>query len=58
MPFRVIPPELQNLPSQVALQAFGELTDAQRDLVNTDLVAWHQVYDDQCRSVLRRLGRL
>jgi len=56
MPFRTIPTDLQNLSSQVTLEAYAELTLAERDLVNTDPAAWHRVYDEKCREVKARYG--
>ena len=56
MPFRTIPTDLQNLSSQVALEAYAALTLAERDLVNTDIAEWHRVYDEKCREVKARYG--
>jgi hypothetical protein len=56
MPFRTIPQDLQNLSSQVALEAYAALSLAERDLVNTDIQAWHRVYDEKCREVKARYG--
>lgn len=56
MPFRTIPQDLQNLPSQVALEAYAALTLAERDLVNTNIQEWHRVYDEKCRAILARYG--
>ena len=56
MPFRTIPNDLKNLPSQVALEAYAALSIAERDLVNTDIQEWHRVYDEKCRVILARYG--
>lgn len=56
MPFRTIPQDLQNLSSQVALEAYAALSLAERDLVNTNIAEWHRVYDEKCREVKVRYG--
>jgi hypothetical protein len=53
MPFRQIPTDLQNLPSQVAMEAYARMSPCDHALVDTDYPMWREIYDNACRGVLR-----
>ncbi|WP_157511016.1 hypothetical protein [Frateuria sp. Soil773] len=47
--------DLQNLPTQVALEAFSRLSRAQSRLAQTDSAAFRQAYEASARQVLAEL---
>jgi len=47
--------DLQNLPTQVALEAFSRLSRAQAQLAQTDSAAFRQAYEASARQVLAEL---
>jgi len=53
MPFPQIPADLQNLSSQVTMEAYARMSPVEHALVNTNLPLWRELHDNACRSVLR-----
>lgn len=47
--------DLQNLPTQVALEAFSRLSHAQAQLAQTDSAAFRHAYEASARQVLDEL---
>lgn len=53
MSIRQIPADLQNLPTQVAFEAYARMSREEHALVDTDYPRWRRLYETSCRSVLR-----
>lgn len=51
---RPIPTGLQNLPSQVGLEAYAMLTADERALDHTDRDAWWAVFYAHCQTLMAR----
>lgn len=58
MPFHFVPPELQNISSQIAQEAYLSMTIAEHVLQDTNPGLWRERYNEACRRVLRGRGLL
>lgn len=53
---RPIPAGLQNMPSQVGLEAYSMLTPEERALEHSNLDAWFAAFHKHCHTVMARHG--
>lgn len=53
---RPIPAGLENMPSQIGLEAYSLLTKDERALEHTDLDAWFSAFFAHCVALMKRYG--